>query len=365
MSDLIYWLALNSLPDIGPVNARRLVSAFGSPEKIFQMPADELQKVEGVGANRIQGITGFNQWDSVRKEIESADKKGVRLVTLHDADYPEGLRNIHDAPMVLYVRGDLRETDKYAVAMVGSRASTNYGIQIAERMGHKLASYGLTVVSGMARGIDTAAHKGALKGGGRTLAVLGSAIDVPYPASNRGLMRTIESSGAVISEFPFGTPPHKENFPRRNRIISALSFGVVVVEAARDSGSLITAACALDQGREVFAVPGNITSGNSRGTNDLIRKGAKLVESAEEVIEELRPQLKGALREDVTAFEKKLPEMTDDEKTLYQYLDSEPKHIDTITREKSMTTGKALSILLTLELKGVIRQTEGKRFSLN
>ena len=365
MSDLIYWLALNSLPDIGPVNARRLVSAFGSPEKIFQMPADELQKVEGVGANRSQGITGFNQWDSVRKEIESADKKGVRLVTLHDADYPEGLRNIHDAPMVLYVRGDLRETDKYAVAMVGSRASTNYGIQIAERMGHKLASYGLTVVSGMARGIDTAAHKGALKGGGRTLAVLGSAIDVPYPASNRGLMRTIESSGAVISEFPFGTPPHKENFPRRNRIISALSFGVVVVEAARDSGSLITAACALDQGREVFAVPGNITSGNSRGTNDLIRKGAKLVESAEEVIEELRPQLKGALREDVTAFEKKLPEMTDDEKTLYQYLDSEPKHIDTITREKSMTTGKALSILLTLELKGVIRQTEGKRFSLN
>ncbi len=365
MSDLIYWLALNSLPDIGPVNARRLVSAFGSPEKIFQMPADELQKVEGVGANRSQGITGFNQWDSVRKEIESADKKGVRLVTLHDADYPEGLRNIHDAPMVLYVRGDLRETDKYAVAMVGSRASTNYGIQIAERMGHKLASYGLTVVSGMARGIDTAAHKGALKGGGRTLAVLGSAIDVPYPASNRGLMRTIESSGAVISEFPFGTPPHKENFPRRNRIISALSFGVVVVEAARDSGSLITAACALDQGREVFAVPGNITSGNSRGTNDLIRKGAKLVESAEEVIEELRPQLKGALREDFTAFEKKLPEMTDDEKTLYQYLDSEPKHIDTITREKSMTTGKALSILLTLELKGVIRQTEGKRFSLN
>jgi DNA processing protein len=365
MSDLIYWLALNYLPDIGPVAARRLVSAFGSPERVFQMPADELKKAGGVGEKRSQGIAAFNQWDLVRKEIDLADKKGVKLVTLHDAGYPEGLRNIHDAPVVLYVKGDLRAADKYAVAMVGSRTSTNYGIQTAERMSHKLASSGLTVVSGMARGIDTAAHKGALKAGGRTLAVLGSGIDVPYPSSNRGLMRAIESSGAVISEFPLGTPPNKENFPRRNRIISALSFGVVVVEAARDSGSLITAAYALDQGREVFAVPGNITSGNSRGTNDLIKKGAKLVESAEEVIEELRPQLKGVLREDAAVPGKSLPEMTDDEKALYQYLDSEPKHIDTITREKSMTTGKALSLLLNLELKGVIRQTEGKRFSLN
>lgn len=365
MSDLVYWLALNSLPDIGPVNARRLVSAFGSPEKIFQMPTDELQKVEGIGENRSQCIIDFNQWDLVKKEIDLSAQKGIKLVTLHDTAYPEGLRNIHDAPVVLYIRGDLREADKYAVAMVGSRVSTNYGIQIAERMGHKLASSGLTVVSGMARGIDTAAHKGALKAGGRTLAVLGSGIDVPYPSSNRVLMRDIESSGAVISEFPLGTPPNRENFPRRNRIISALSFGVVVVEAARGSGSLITATYALDQGREVFAVPGNITSRNSRGTNDLIKKGAKLVESAEEVIEELRPQLKGVLREDIADREKRLPEMTDDEKVLYQYLCSEPKHIDTITREKSLTTGKALSILLTLELKGVIRQTEGKRFSLN
>lgn len=353
------------MPDIGPVNARRLVSAFGSPEKIFQMPADELQKVEGIGENRSRGIAAFNQWALVQKEMDLADKKGVKFITLHDSSYPEGLRNIHDAPVVLYIRGELREADKYAVAMVGSRVSTDYGTQIAERMGHKFASSGLTVVSGMARGIDTAAHNGALKAGGRTIAVLGSGIDVPYPSSNRTLMRDIESSGVVISEFPLGTPPNKENFPRRNRIISALSFGVVIVEAARGSGSLITAAYALDQGREVFAVPGNITSMSSRGTNDLIKKGAKLVESAEEVIEELRPQLKGVLREDEAGRERRLPEMTDDEKVLYQYLGSEPKHIDTITREKSMTTGKALSVLLTLELKGVIRQIEGKRFSLN
>jgi len=365
MSDLIYWLALNALHEIGPVNARRLVSTFGTPEKVFQMPQDELQKVEGIGESRSQCIAGFDQWDSVRKEMETADKKGIRLVTLHDAEYPAGLRNIHDAPLVLYVRGDLREADKYAIAMVGSRASSNYGLQTAERMGHRFASSGLTVVSGMARGIDSAAHTGALKAGGRTIAVLGSGIDVPYPSSNRGLMKTIEESGAVISEFPMGTSPAKENFPRRNRIISALSFGVVVVEAALNSGSLITAAYALDQGREVFAVPGNITSANSRGTNDLIKKGARLVESAEEVIEELRPQLKGVLREDAAVFEKSLPLMTEDEMALYRYLGSEPKHIDTITREKSITTGKALSILLTLELKGVIRQTEGKRFSLN
>ncbi len=365
MSDLIYWLALNYLPDIGPVNARRLVSAFGGPENIFQMPVEELRKVEGVGQNRANSIIGFNQWDAVQKVIDLADKRGINIVIINDSAYPEGLRRIHDAPLVLYVKGNLTTADKYAVAMVGSRTSSDYGTQVAEEMSYKLASSGLTVVSGMARGIDTASHKGALKAGGRTIAVLGSGIDVPYPAANRGLMSAIESSGAVISEFPFGTPPNKENFPRRNRIISALSFGVVVVEAALGSGSLITAGYALEQGKEVFAVPGNITSKNSKGTNDLIKRGAKLIESAEEVINELRAQLKGVLREDNLLSEKKLPEMTDDEKALYQYLSSEPKHIDTITREKSMTTGKALSILLNLELKGVIRQIEGKRFSLN
>ncbi|RJR18542.1 MAG: DNA-protecting protein DprA [Nitrospiraceae bacterium] len=364
MTELVYWLALNSLPDIGPVNARRLVAAFGSPERVFQMPQDELQNVEGIGESRSRSIAGFDQWDTVRRELETADKKGIKLMTLQDKEYPAGLRNIHDAPLVLYIRGDLMEADKYAIAMVGSRASTDYGMQTAEKMGHRFASSGLTVVSGMARGIDSAAHKGALKAGGRTVAVLGSGIDVPYPASNRGLMKSIEESGAVISEFPMGTAPGKENFPRRNRIISALSFGVVVVEAARNSGSLITAAYALDQGREVFAVPGNITSVNSGGTNDLIRKGARLVESAEEVIEELRPQLRGVLREHAVP-EKNLPLMTDDESTLYHYLGSGPKHIDMITREKSIPAGKALSILLNLELKGVIRQTEGKHFSLN
>lgn len=363
-SELPYWLALISIPDIGPVVARRLLSAFGSPENIFRMPVEELKKVEGIGENRLKSITGFRQWDRIHKEIDAACAKDINLITLSSPSYPEGLRRIHDAPLVLYVKGNLMDNDKYAVAMVGSRTATDYGMRIAEKMSHKLASSGLTVVSGLARGIDTASHKGALKAGGRTIAVLGSGVDVPYPSSNRGLMSAIESSGAVVSEFPLGTPPNKENFPRRNRIISALSFGTVVVEAALDSGSLITVAYALEQGKEVFAVPGNITSRNSRGSNDLIKKGAKLVESAEEVINELRPQLKGVLREDNMQPEK-LPAMTADETELYKCMSSEPRHIDAIIREINITSGKALSLLLNLELKGVIRQTQGKHFSLN
>ncbi len=364
MSNLQYWLALNSLSDIGPVLARRLLSTFGSPENIFQMPAEELKKVEGIGENRFENIIAFNQWDAIKRVIDAAGKNKVRLITLNDLAYPGGLKRISDAPLVLYVKGDIKGTDKYAIAMVGSRTSTHYGIQVAERMSHKLASSGLTIISGMARGIDTASHKGALKAEGRTIAVLGSGIDIAYPAENRGLMRAIESSGAVISEFPFGTPPNKENFPKRNRIISALSFGVIVIEATLDSGSLITVGYALEQGKEVFAVPGNITSKNSKGTNDLIKKGAKLVESAEEVIDELRPQIKGVLREDKWEHERTLPAMNGDERMLYNYLSAEPKHIDAIIREINITTGKALSILLNLELKGIVRQTEGKHFSL-
>ncbi len=365
MSDLDYWLALNHLPDIGPVVARRLLSAFGSPEYIFRAPAAELRRVPGIGENRMHGITTFNKWDMVRKEMEAVEKKKVTLITLDDPAYPEGLKRINSAPPMLYVKGDLRESDKFGIAIVGSRASSHYGMQVAEKMGHRLASTGLTVVSGMARGVDTASHTGALNAGGRTIAVLGSGIDVPYPAANRGLMKKIESSGAVISEFPMGTLPNKENFPRRNRIISALSLGVVVIEASLDSGSLITVGYALEQGKEVFAVPGNITSGTSRGTNDLIKKGARLVEHAEEVIDELRPQLKGILREERLNSQKPLPAMTGDEKRVYNHLGTEPRHIDTIIREINISTGRALSLLLGLELKGIVRQSEGKHFSLN
>lgn len=361
MSNLEYWLALNCIPDIGPVFVRKLLSAFGTPETIFQTSMHDLTLVEGIGKNRASRIVNFNRWDFVQRELQKAQSMNIRLVTLHDRDYPEGLRQIHDAPIMLYVKGTLEPADKYSIAIVGSRSSSEYGMQVAEKMGTTLSSCGLTVVSGMARGIDTASHKGALRGGGRTIAVLGSGIDVPYPYANRGLMQSIGASGAVISEFPLGTGPQKENFPKRNRIISGLSLGVVVIEAAIDSGSLITVAYALDQGKEIFAVPGNITSSNSRGTNDLIKRGARLVESAEEVIDELRPLLKGILREE----KKSLPRMSEEEKIVHSHLDAEPKHIDVLTRKSNMASGKALSVLLSLELKGLVRQSSGKHFSLH
>ena len=249
--------------------------------------------------------------------------------------------------------------------MVGSRNATSYGIETAEKISRKLASSGLTVVSGMAMGIDTASHKGALDAGGRTIAVLGSGIDVPYPAANRNLLETVSYSGAIISEFPLGTPPLRENFPRRNRIISALSLGVIAVEAAPGSGSLITAKYALEQNREVFAVPGNIISRNSKGTNTLIKNGAKLVETADDVIEELRPQIKGILKEDNISAKKTVASMNEDEKTVYGSICDGPMHIDNIIRDANMSSGRTLSTLLGLELKGIIKQVEGKHFSLN
>lgn len=365
MSDLKYWLALNFLPDIGPVIARRLISVFGNPENVFQASMGELKKVEGLGENRIKSIVNFKQWDVIYKEIDNTIKNNARLIAFNDKAYPEGLKRIPDAPLILYVKGEIKEEDKYAIAIVGSRTPTNYGIQIAEKMAYKTADYGLTVVSGMARGIDAASHRGALRAKGRTIAVLGSGIDVPYPPENKGLINGISSSGAVISEFPLGTKPNRENFPRRNRIISALSLGVVVVEATVNSGSLITVGYALEQGKEIFAVPGNVTSSTSKGTNDLIKKGAKLVENAEEIIDELMPQIKGVLKEQRLISEKALPTMTDDEKLIYNCLGNEPKHVDTIIRETKMSISKALSILLNLELKGIVRQVEGKKFLIN
>jgi DNA processing protein len=364
MSDLRYWLAINLIPDIGPVRARRLLSAFGNPETLFTMPSGELMGVEDIGEERAGRIAGFKEWDRVDREIEVAAQNDVRIVTMDDHLYPLLLRGLSDAPPVLYVRGNLQETDRYAVAVVGSRRSTHYGMQVSERLACDLASRGLTIVSGMARGVDSASHRGALRAKGRTLAVLGSGIDVLYPPENRGLMRAISSSGAVVSEFPFGTLPERGNFPRRNRIISSLSLGVVVVEAAVDSGSLITVRYALEQGREVFAVPGNITSKNSKGTNDLIRNGAGLVRSAEDIIEELKPQIRGILREEGVRSAKSLPQMTSGEKKIYDILDDAPKHIDVISRETEKTSSETLALLLSLELKGIVKQVDGKRFAI-
>ncbi len=360
MSDLRYWIALSMLPEIGPVGARRLLSVFGSPEKIFVAGLDDLLKIEGIGINRAKNIKTFSSWQDIEKQMRIAEQKGINVISLDNPSYPEMLREIDDAPVVLYLKGEVQPHDKYAIAVVGSRKLTHYGASIAENISEELASMGFTIISGMARGIDSLSHKGALKVGGRTIAVLGSGIDIPYPPENKTLLDKVVHSGCVMSEFPPGTPPEKENFPRRNRLISGLSLGVLVIEASADSGALITARYAMEQGREVFAVPGNVTSSHSSGTNDLIKKGAILARNAEDIVEELAPVLKGFIR----SRDKVKIEVTDEEKNLCSLLSGEPKQIDDISRECGLPASKVLGILLGLELKGAVRQIIGKRFYL-
>ncbi len=372
IDDLKYWLALTLIKDIGPVTAKRLLSALGTPKRVFDSSANELKNIEGINDSKIRGISEFNSWDEVEKEIDEIKSHNVRIIRYTDEEYPESLRYIDDSPVILYVRGSFIKKDKYAVAIVGSRNMTPYGKKITETIASELALCGITIVSGMARGIDAISHKSALKANGRSIAVLGSGLDNPYPPENKGLFDELSEKGCVISEFPMGTPPNKENFPQRNRLISGLSLGVLVVEAAARSGSLITAGCALDQGKDVFAVPGSITSSNSEGTNELIKKGAKLVQKAEDILEDIAPHLKG-LRGSANGLSGEslsvnLPinlnglEINDEEKAICNILGSEPKHIDIISREAGMQAGRVLGILLGLEIKGIVKQSEGKRF---
>lgn len=360
MSDPKYWIALTEVSDIGPVTARKLLALYKRPEAIFKASYKELCGIPGIGVKRAKGIKEYSGWEKIESDIKKLDSKGIRIVTLNDKDYPETLKNMEDAPLVLYIKGTIQKEDKYAVAIVGSRRPTPYGRFVAEKFSSELSSMGFTIVSGMARGIDGLAHTTAIKSGGRSIAVLGSGIDVPYPPENKVLMEKVAASGYVMSEFPLGTPPDRENFPKRNRLISGLSLGVLVVEATADSGSLITAGYAVEQGKEVFAIPGNINSPNSAGTNELIKKGAKLVQNVEDVIEELAPVLKGFMR----AKERAKVELSDEEKRLCDIMTPEPKHVDAISRESHLPSSKVLGILLSLELKGVVKQTEGKKFYL-
>jgi len=360
MSNIESWIALSLVPEIGPVTFRKLLSIYGDPASVFDVPQKELSAIDGVGEKKAKNIKGFSGRKDAGKQIRQLEQCNANVITFLSPEYPAMLRQIEDTPVLLYVKGTIRDDDRFAVALVGSRKSSPYGRLVAEKLSSELAESGFTVVSGMARGIDTMAHTGALASGGRTIAVLGSGIDRAYPPENRGLMERIAESGYVVSEFPWGTEPNKENFPRRNRLISGLSMGVVVVEAAEGSGALITASAALEQNREVFSVPGNITSQNSAGTNDLIKKGAKLVQKADDIIEELAPMLRGFVR----AKERHKVEITDAERRLCDILTGEPMHIDALSRQLSLSPAKALATLLDLEIKGVVKQTDGKRFYL-
>jgi DNA processing protein len=323
---------------------------------------NELLNIEGLGERVAKEIRKGPMEKAVEKELYLLKEVGGKIVTLKDSAYPKRLRDIYDPPPLLYVRGELKEEDEFAISIVGSRKTSPYGRGMTERMSQELARHGITIVSGMARGIDSLAHWGALSGGGRTIAVLGCGVDVIYPSENRNLFTKIMDHGAVLSEFPMGSPPEGGHFPKRNRIISGLSIGVVVVQASAESGSLITAGFALEQGREVFAVPGNVGAEGSRGTHQLIKEGAKLVESSEDILEEILPQWR---RERETTQKVGGPErdLTGEERILYERLGETPSHIDVLIRESQFDPGKVSSLLLNLELKGLVSQWPGKCFS--
>jgi DNA processing protein len=359
-----YSIALASISGIGSVTYKKLIARFGGAEAVFRATKRQLGGIDGLGESRAAAIVSFDGWERVEQEIDRADREAVAIVGLEDAGYRVRLREVYDAPPILYVKGSLAERDDRAVAVVGSRNSSRYGLTCAESISRGLAARGITVVSGMARGIDSAAHVGALREKGRTIAVLGSGIDVIYPAENRALFQEIAANGAVISEFPFGTGPETTNFPRRNRIISGISLGVVIVEASPNSGALITAKLALDQNREVFAVPGNITSMRSRGTHGLIRDGARLVESAEDIVEELG----FALQADGTGAggpAVRMEDLPDTERAVMRCVENGPVSIEVIIEESGLKSEEILAVLLELEMKGLVKQISGNNFVRN
>ena len=352
----LFWLGLSSVPGVGRVTFRKLVSHFGSPEEALAASREDLLQVNGISDRTAAAIMSHPWRAAAEKEIEKADRTSVAIIIADDVRFPGRLLHTPDPPVLLYVRGALDNGN--AVAIVGTRTPTHYGLTVTHRMAYELAAAGITVVSGMARGIDTQAHKGAIAARGRTCAVLGCGIDIAYPPENRALMEEIAHSGAVVTENPFGTRPEAGYFPARNRIISGLSAGSVIIEAAEDSGSLITADYTIEQGRKLFAVPGNIGSPVSRGPNNLIKKGATLVENAGDVLAAI-----DAPREEMPRqAPRPQPHLTGDEATIFQELSAEPKHIDVILTDTQCPAGKLGGILITLELKGLIRQLPGKLF---
>ncbi len=358
--ELKYWLAWNKISDIGPKRFHKLIKYFGSAENAWHAKSGEILKVLSLSNKISSRISEEKNNINPNKELDLLDQHKVRVLTINDGLYPQNLKEIHDPPPVLYFKGSIIEKDKNSISIVGSRKATYYGKMVAENLSKDLALVGLTIISGMARGIDTAAHKGALSVNGRTIAVLGCGIDLIYPPENRRLAKEIEESGAIITEFSFSTLPERQNFPRRNRVISGLSLGTVVVEAAEKSGALITTDFALEQGREVFAVPGNITSSMSNGTHNLIKQGAKLINTYQDILEEIP----GIVTQETNTKEIN-PEkysLSKEDQIIYKIISNEPMHIDEIIEISKLSASKVSEVLLNLELKDLIKEIEGKKF---
>lgn len=355
------WLALHLVQGLGNVVFKNLLEVFGSPENVFSASISDLLNVKGVREDVARRILDKEFVADPSKTLKRLEALQVRVDTYADPSYPPALREIHDPPMVLYIKGREIPPKAVFIAVVGSRNPTPYGLKAAEKIGQGLARRGMGVVSGLARGIDSAAHWGSLGGRGFTAAVLGTGIDVLYPRSNKKLFEQIVERGAVITEFPLGTPPEPKHFPIRNRIISGLSRGVAVVEATKNSGSLITAALALEQGREVFAVPGSIESFKSTGCHFLLKQGARLIENADDILDELGLNYPHVPKTD-TFKENAPPPMEEKEKAIFDMIGDYPVHIDQIAREGRLEPGEVSDLLTRMELKGIIRQLPGKMF---
>ncbi|MBI2844536.1 MAG: DNA-protecting protein DprA [Armatimonadetes bacterium] len=356
-SELRSWFRLSRL-EIAPRKAADLLERFGGPEAIFAAKESELRSVEGLTGRAVEKLLAPEPAD-LDSTLSALTDSGIKFVSVRDPEYPSNLRQIYDPPVVLYVRGELRESERFSIAIVGSRRASIYGKSIAERIAKDLADRGLSIVSGGARGIDAAAHNGALSVGGHTVAVLGCGIDVPYPSEHKALFDKIAESGAVISEFPPGTKPEAWRFPTRNRIISGLCVGVLVVQAPIDSGALITARFAAEQGRDVFALPGNVDDIRNQGSHSLIKDGAALIESATDILEHLGVSAEAEHKPQLAL---QFSSLSADERRLVDLLSLQPKHVDQIIHESEMSAPSVTGTLTLLEMKGIVKRVPGNAY---
>lgn len=356
------YIALNMVTGLGPVRVRNLVDALGSPEAVFSASENELMQVKGFGPDLAQKVIAqLGEVDPVKEE-EKAAKHDARIITFEEPEYPEQLKTIYDPPIALYVRGTLEKKDRHALGIVGTRHATHYGLSVADKLSYQLAKTGFCVVSGLARGIDTAAHKGALKGGGRTIAVLGSALDTLYPKENEELADAIAKQGAVISEYTMGREADRTTFPYRNRVVSGLSVGVILVEANIGSGAMITAEDAAEQGRIIFAVPGRVDSPSARGCHKLIKNGARLIEDIDDVLQELEFVIPSDKKE---AAQRELPlrpdvQLNEQEQAVVRALWKGSLDVDSLARASGLKMHELSSLLLGLEMKRVVRILPGR-----
>jgi len=372
--DIEKWLKLIRADEVGPITFAKLIEHFGSVDAALGASVSELAKIDGIGFKTAERIAASRDKFDVTSELQLAKKLGVWIINLEDERYPVVLKRIYDPPPVLYIKGTLTREDNLCISIVGTRRCSLYGQEQASRFAHFLSSAGFTICSGMARGIDTAAHQGALSASGRTIAVQGCGLANIFPPENKNLFELIAESGACISELPLRYEPLSENFPPRNRIIAGLSLGTIVIEAPLNSGAMITAKAAMDYNREVMAVPGKIDSPLSKGTHKLIKEGAKLIESVEDVMEalgyigeQLAEHVTEAAEKAATKREKPLFDIRDlklngNEKMIYDYLHKEPSHIEQIIGDTKLTPGSVNAGLISLRLKGVIKQLPGSLF---